>query len=207
MLVPCVGWFTGMGMSWFYSLVVMQLVTPVIMLEQHVAFQSLRRAWDLARRRFWWLLGFGLVMGVFVQALSGGPAVLLGALLVGLFTSLIEKSSAALIFTLQTTAQTLTTLLISLFYFPVQVIAFTLVYLDLRVRTEGLDLALRAEEALGGPSAAGVVANAPAPERGRLITRREWGYFVILTLGFLLVFLAIFLPIFFLAMLPAFGGF
>ena len=207
MLVPCVGWFTGVGISWFYSLVVMQLVTPVIMLEKHVAFQSLRRAWDLARRRFWWLLGFGLVMGLFVQALSGGPAVLLGAFLLGLFTNLIENGSPALFFSLQTTAQTLTTLLISLFYFPMNIIAFTLVYLDLRVRTEGLDLALRAEEALGGSSAVEVVGNAPGPERGRLITRREWGYFVILTLGFLLVFALIFLPFFFLVLLPAFAGF
>ena len=50
-IVPCLGWFTGLGMIFFFGLVVLPLVAPVVVLERRTALEALQRAWDLARRR------------------------------------------------------------------------------------------------------------------------------------------------------------
>jgi hypothetical protein len=55
-IVPCVGWLTGLGMLSFFVLVVVPLIAPIIVLEKQKASGAIRRAWDLARRRFWWVL-------------------------------------------------------------------------------------------------------------------------------------------------------
>jgi len=65
---------------------------------------------------------------------------------------------------LSTVIQTLVTMIFSLLYLPLQLTAMTVVYFDLRVRSEGLDLALQSTEAAGAK-----------PDRGFLpeITRRR----------------------------------
>ena len=65
LIIPCVGWFSGPGMLFFLGLVVTPLVAPIITLENNGVLASLRRAWDLARSRFWWLVGCALVLAVF----------------------------------------------------------------------------------------------------------------------------------------------
>jgi len=78
--------------------------------------------------------------------------------------------------------QALTSLVFSLLFVPLQLIAFTLLYFDLRVRTEGLDLAMLTQDAAAGPDA--VTRQAPPAESGNLITGRDLGNFFLLSLGF-----------------------
>src|SRR5690606_11353731 len=116
-------------------------------------------------------------------------------------------------------AQALILLAGSLLFLPMQVCCFTLIYLDLRVRTEGLDLALQTNELKMEPAPAGdeaamdevispsakeqaanrtgllqqLAATVPALATWRneqLITGREMGTFALITLGFLGVLLA-----------------
>jgi hypothetical protein len=81
--------------------------------------------------------------------------------------------------------QSLTTLVMTLIYLPLQLAALTLLYFDLRVRTEGFDLVWTAERALDADSALeDIVAQAPSPEATNLVTSTEIGNFFLLTIAF-----------------------
>ncbi len=179
MIIPCIGWFTGPGFFIFISLIVLPLVAPVIVLEKHGISTSLRRAWDLGRSRFWWLVGFVLILLLFNQLVVAGPVYLINLLMEvvlgrqgGLQQQLVIRSVIQLV----------VSLVAGLLYFPLQSTAMTMVYFDLRVRSEGLDLAMQAAGATGGAtSLISVAETSPAPQ-GSLLTGRDIGYFALLSL-------------------------
>ena len=79
--------------------------------------------------------------------------------------------------------QGLISLVFILIYYPLQMTAFTLIYFDLRVRTEGFDLALLTMEASGSTELTETM-GAPVPQTNeRLITGPDLGNFAILTLA------------------------
>lgn len=180
LIVPCVGWFTGVGMFVYGSWVLYPLVVVCCVLEGQGAFGSLRRAWDLARRRFWWTIGFMFLMFVFGIAVTLGPSVVIGGLLGVVLRADIFSNNPSTVFTLQTILQSVTTMAISILYMPIQVVSEALLYFDLRVRTEGFDLAL---QTAGSTPPADLLAQAPQPEKGHAITGKEFGYFFLLSLG------------------------
>ncbi|MBI5953191.1 MAG: hypothetical protein HY865_16170 [Chloroflexi bacterium] len=181
LLIPCVGWFTGLGMLAFASLVVIPLVAPVIVLEKHGATTSLRRAWDLGRNRFWWIIGFVFVLYLFSQIVVTGPTVLISYIFS--FVAASNPESLEQYTLLSTVIQTLVTMIFSLLYLPLQLTAMTVVYFDLRVRSEGLDLALQSTEAAGGEAGSSFLPEiTPAPQ-GSLVTGTEIGYFALLSIG------------------------
>ncbi len=117
-------------MTWF-------LVTaPVIGAERLGPVEAMRRSARLTARRFWPVMGLALLSGLvaylFSQALGLLPSVL--ALLIGTDGVGWVILAAGGILT-------------SLITMPVVAAATVLIYLDLRVRTEGLDLELEAERA------------------------------------------------------------
>jgi hypothetical protein len=78
--------------------------------------------------------------------------------------------------------QGLVSLVFILLYYPLQMTAFTVIYFDLRVRTEGFDLALLTMEATGTTDITEVTA-VPVPQTSeRLITGPDLGNFAIVTL-------------------------
>lgn len=188
MIIPCVGWFTGPGVLLFLFAIVVPLIAPVIVLERHGAWDSLQRAWTLARSRFWWMIGFVFILYLFSQIVITGPTALAGFLL----QILLPASSSSFAQPLLTTIiQALVTMVFSLLYLPLQLTAITVVYFDLRTRTEGLDLALQTS---GVPAEGTSVAFLPeitaVPQTG-LITWTEVGYFVLLTFGFVAIYFLI----------------
>jgi hypothetical protein len=156
--VPCVGWFTGPGILAFFWMVIVPLIAPAIVLEKQSGL-GIRRAWDLTRRRFWWVLGFAFILTLFGQLVVTGPTFLV---------TFLSQSLIALIF--------------GLIYLPLQLIGMILVYFDLRVRTEGLDLIFKSVPG-GQINIEDIVAQAPQPEQGNIITLTEIGYFALITLG------------------------
>jgi hypothetical protein len=92
-------------------------------------------------------------------------------------------------------------------YMPLQLTAITLAYFDLRVRTEGFDLALLS---LAATSGSGIEATAEVPvmhERKSLITWPDIGHFALLSIAFIALY-AIFIAIaaaIGMALLPAAG--
>lgn len=185
-VIPCVGWLTGLGMIFFLSLVVAPLVTPIIVIEKRGAGQSIQRAWDLSRRRFWWVFGFALLLSIFGGLILGGPTLLvsLGATAV---TGLNSTTSLVI--------QQVVSSVLSIIYLPLPLICFTLLYFDLRVRTEGFDLSLQtvgSEE--GAPSLEHVMRK--APQIGKMQPNRdEMVNFLGITAGFIGLYIGLILII------------
>jgi len=191
-LVPCVGWATGVGILAFYGGVLVPLVAPIVVLEHKSGYQALRRAWDLARRRFWSVIGFVALIFLFNLIVVSGPNLIISAIFQGLIMGAARAGHSAVnLVTAEVIVQSLLTLVFSLIYVPLQLIGFTLLYFDLRVRTEGLDLAMLSQDAAVTAPEAVVTGQAPPAERGGLITGRELGYFFLLSLGFFAIYVVL----------------
>jgi hypothetical protein len=179
-IVPCIGWFTGLGMMVFLMAAVSPLVPPAVVLEKQGALASIRRAWDLSRRRFWPVLGTIFVLYLFSLLIVNGPAAIVNAILTQVITSFGDVTTGLVITTI---IQSLVSLVFVLLYYPLQMTAFTLIYFDLRVRTEGFDIALLTMDTSALVDAANV-SQVPVPQSNeRLITGPELGNFAILTIG------------------------
>ena len=191
LLVPLIGWFTGPGMLVFLFAVVMPMLPAVVVLEKKRGFAPVSRAWDLGRRRFWWLLGFAAVFYLFNLVVVTGPTLLLSSLGTALLGQGIDSFlSANLIMTL---ISTVAAGILQLFALPIELTAWILVYFDLRVRTEGFDLAL---STLGTPEgAAADISSLPtAATASRWLTGEDLGKFAVVSLviiGFYGVFIAL----------------
>jgi hypothetical protein len=155
------------------------LVPPAVVLEDRGAIDAIRRAWSLARRRFWPVIGYIFVLYLFSMIVVNGPAGIVNVLLAQVFQSFGDPTMQVV---LTSILQGLISLVFILIYYPLQMAAFTLIYFDLRVRTEGFDIALLTMEASGSTEITETMA-APVPqENERLITGPELGNFAILTL-------------------------
>ena len=137
-LIPVVGWFTGLGLMIFLGGMVAELLPAVVIIEKSKGLAPISRAWNLARRRFWWLLGFSLIFVMFNLLIVTGPTLLVEALSNSLLGGR-DVGNSAIITTL---LSNILGGLLRLFTLPILTTAWTLVYFDLRVRTEGFDLAL-----------------------------------------------------------------
>jgi hypothetical protein len=179
-MVPCIGWLTGLGMILFMVTTVNPLVPPVVVLENQGVLDSVKRAWSLARRRFWPVLGYVLVLSLFSLIVVNGPAAIVNILLAQAFQSFGDPTMQLI---LTSIIQGLVSLVFVLIYYPLQMTAFTLIYFDLRVRTEGFDLALLTMEASGSTELAETMAAPVSQGNERLITGPELGNFAILTLA------------------------
>ena len=178
--VPCVGWLTGLGMMIFLMAVVSPLTSPAVVLEQRGALAAIRRAWDLARRRFWPVLGTIFVLYLFSLLIVNGPAAIANVILTGVTTSFGDMTTQLVVTTI---IQSLVRLVFALLYYPLQMAAFTLIYFDLRVRTEGFDIALLTMNTTELAEITNV-AQVPVPQPDeRLITGPELGNFAILTIA------------------------
>lgn len=192
-IIPCIGWLTGLGMLIFFGLVIYPLIPPVVVLEKQTAMAAFRRAWDLARRRFWWVLLFVVILTIFAQLIITAPVSLITFMLQ---LTIGEPSS---LFVTQTIVQSIAGLVFSLIYLPLQLTAITLMYFDLRIRTEGFDLdVLSATVKDEQNDLSDLFAQAPLPEKGNVITWNETGYFVLVEIAavalyFVFIFLMLFL--------------
>jgi hypothetical protein len=191
-IVPCVGWFTGGGMLSFFSAAIVPLVMPVVLIERKTATQAIQRAWELARARFWPILGLNVVLGMLQQAVSVGPVLLLAALYLWALRTAVTSDNFGLVSASQTIFQSLTLVLTSLFFVPLHMACTLSLYFDLRVRGEGLDLAVRADA--GQTPLAETLANTP-PVRGPWFRSDDWRNFVLFSLiivGLIVVVLALY---------------
>lgn len=191
-LVPCIGWFTGLGMLMTLLAAVSPMVAPVIVLEQQSVGGSLRRSWSLVRRRFWPVLGYVFVLYLFSMLIVSGPSTLINILLAGVFDSINDPFSGLLI---RTIIQSVVQLISILIYYPLQMTAFTLIYFDLRVRTEGFDLTLLTVDATDQSGLDQAMNTSHLTNNERLISGTDLGNFAILTLivGGLYIFLVAFI--------------
>lgn len=173
--VPIVGWLTGFGMLMFLGLAVSPLVIIIYIVEEHTLTGSIRRAWELARQRFWWLIGLGLLLTLLNLVVVAGPVQIIT---LGLQTVIGFESQ------LPVFGQLFTQTLLTVLYVPLQTIVYLLAYLNVRIYVEGLDLSLQAQRSSGTDDPFAALAQAPQNDLQKIISGREIGYFALLTVGF-----------------------
>lgn len=178
-IIPCIGWFTGPGILMFISLIVSPLVAPVIVLERGGSFSSIRRAWDLARSRFWWLVGYAVVITLFGQLIITGPVYLINFLMQFLSSMFPMDFDQQMVVT--TVSQNLVTIFTSLLYLPLQLTIMTVIYFDLRARSEGLDLALQLSGEAGTEPAPGELPEIAVKSNAPIFTGMDLGRFALLS--------------------------
>lgn len=199
LLIPCIGWFTGPGVLFFLASIVVPLIIPITILEKKGGFDAFRRAWDLGRSRFWWLLGFAFVLSLLGQLLVAVPVYLVNFLVNVGIGSQIGPGQIAL---LSSVVSSLTGFATGLLFLPLSMTAMTVVYFDLRVRSEGLDLAMQAASQTDPEANIATLAETtPAGPLGSFVTGTDVFYFILLTMIFLALYFALFLII----LIPLFG--
>jgi hypothetical protein len=125
----------GLGILAYIGIVAQALLTPVIVLERVPIRVGLRRAWSLAKRRFWAIVA----VVIFTSVVST---------FLGFVIGLVRSE---LVYTIGDIA-------ISLLTAPIIPIAMTLIYYDVRVRYEDLESSLNAV-----PNPAATPADVPSP--------------------------------------------
>ncbi len=198
LIIPCIGWFSGPGLLFFLASVVAPLVIPIALLEKKGGFDAFRRAWDLGRSRFWWLLGFAFVLSLLGQLLVAAPVYLVNFLVNFVVGSQIGPGQIAL---LSSVVSSLTGFATGLLFMPLSMTAMTVVYFDLRVRSEGLDLAMQAASQTDPEANIVTLAETtPGGPLGSFVTGTDVAYFVLLSMIFValyfLLVLVIFIPLF-----------
>ena len=108
----------------------LMLVPSVTVVEQRGVMDSLKRVLWVLRRRFWRVVGIGLLLFLLDMAISGAlglPFFLLSGFVGGFGWAVVSVGNV----------------LASAVMLPVQILAMLLIYLDARARFEGFDLQLR----------------------------------------------------------------
>jgi hypothetical protein len=199
-LIPCAGWLIGPGLLMYYGAVVAPLFAPILVLEGQSFAGTIRRAWDLVRRRFWWTVLFVLVLLIFNRLIIVAPTALI-SYFVGFGLSDMFLTDPVMATTIQTIYQSVFTLFLTLLYMPLQMTAMILMLFDLRVRTEGFDLTILATRLAGGElSSEALASQAPDPGSDSLVTGTEVVYFIGITAGVMGIFAVFYCVIFGLVM-------
>jgi Membrane domain of glycerophosphoryl diester phosphodiesterase len=121
----------------------LSLVAPVVVLERASAREALARSWRLVRGSFWRIFGILLLAALIVTVA--------GAILQLPFTFLGTLASAGTRFSLGTVIAVVGTIAAGTLTRPISAGVTVLLYVDLRMRKEGLDLALRTAAGPGQP--------------------------------------------------------
>ncbi|HEY0737600.1 MAG TPA: glycerophosphoryl diester phosphodiesterase membrane domain-containing protein [Herpetosiphonaceae bacterium] len=104
--------------------------TQAVMLEDQGAIASIDRSWKLTQQRMWRLFGFMIVLSLLEMCLTTLPV---GAAVFGIS---MAGTDAQLILALQVALATISEIVV----LPFTMIAYTLMFFDLRIRSEGFDL-------------------------------------------------------------------
>jgi membrane-anchored glycerophosphoryl diester phosphodiesterase (GDPDase) len=114
------------------------LATPVLVLERSGVLASVRRSWQLTRTSFWRIAGIYLLTSILVAIVAGivsAPIGMLGQVIGGV--------------TGMTIAQLVGTVVAAAITTPFVAGVIALLYIDIRIRREGLDVELAAAAAEG----------------------------------------------------------
>ena len=133
-----IGWFLGM----VFCYVRLSLASAAIVLERIGPIRACKRSWSLTGGQFWRIFGITLLAALVVGFISG---VLSGIATLGAEAiSLSSTSDADHVLTVTLIVSTITGTLVSALTAPFQANVTGLLYLDQRIRKEGLDVTLMA---------------------------------------------------------------
>ena len=138
LIVLVIGLAAIVAIAGTFYLAASWLVAPVIVVVEKMGpLPALRRAWRLSDGNRWRIIG--------IQALLGILNLVLSALIGGVFGGLAAAGGESGQLGITTVLENLLNFASTIIWAPVEWIAFTVLYYDLRVRKEAFDLQLAAE--------------------------------------------------------------
>lgn len=137
MLVPCLGIavLVAATAAAFWIDIRLLFITQAVVLEGRSARDGLSRSWDLVAGYGWRVLGVFLLLLLFSLMIVSGPEY---AVTFGLRA--LDAPPGV-----QTIVSGVVSAVLSVLYLPIRLASTTLLYYDLRIRKEGLDLEMQAE--------------------------------------------------------------
>ncbi len=127
------------------------LTTPALVLEGLGPFAALRRSWQLAwpdLLRVWWVRALSVLLGVLIQLLVAVPFAVIGLVVVE--TTGAEDGSGSVVPVIVLLLGVLGAIVAGSLTAPFLAGVLALLYIDRRMRAEGLDLVLRRAERTAG---------------------------------------------------------
>lgn len=145
------GAMIGLGMLGFSVAAILALIgmalmlrimftSQVVIIENAGPWQALVRSWRLTQGSFWRILGYALLIWLLVYILAALPAGAIG------FFGALSGLNQRIVLVINTSAGAVLQVIAT----PFSMIAYTLLYFDLRVRNEGFDLEYQANALLPG---------------------------------------------------------
>jgi hypothetical protein len=135
----------GAAVLWFWLATKLSLIPSILMLERLTLRRAIARSWSLTDGYFWRTLGTQLLVNIIVQVAAQVVTVPV-SLLLGVGTSLINPNSDDMAGIVILIVANLLTAVVSLVFSALATVASAavnaLIYIDLRMRKEGLDLEL-----------------------------------------------------------------
>jgi hypothetical protein len=131
-----------------YFYVAFSLATPALVLEQTSVTRSLRRSWDLVKGSWWRVFGIVLLAG-FIASLVNGIITVPFGLAGGGFDSFLGQSEFEELSTTDLLIQTVGAIVAGTITGPFTAGVAALLYIDRRMRAEGLDVTLATAAATG----------------------------------------------------------
>lgn len=191
LIVPCVGWFTGLPMLVAFGTVAPMTVT-IAMVEGRQAWAAVKRAWLLVRQRLWATVGALWLIGLFEQAVMVGPLAVLAMIVLLPLQGMGYNDLNDLLPAVAggSVGAVLTTSLTSVLVYPLSILFTGHWYLDLRTRFEALDLSLRAQERAGVSTQAALRA-APDIQAEKFLRGQDLGQFFLMSLALIAFFIAL----------------
>jgi hypothetical protein len=133
------GWLAAL--AWLF--VRLTLAAPALVLERIGVFASMRRGWTLTRDSYWRCLGILLLAGLIVGLANGAlsiPGILASSIYGG--ANADDPLAAAGFHPVQLVINGVTSVIASAIVYPFWAAVTALLYIDLRMRREGLDIEL-----------------------------------------------------------------
>ncbi|WP_432544436.1 glycerophosphoryl diester phosphodiesterase membrane domain-containing protein [Kineococcus sp. SYSU DK002] len=137
LLLGVLAWAAGGAYLW----VKWSMATPAMLLEGLGVGASMKRSFGLTRRSFWRLLGIQLLTAVVVYFVVAAVSVPFGAV-GGVVSALFSDPTGSAALAAQQSIATLGSMIGSIVAYPFLASVTALLYVDLRMRREGLDVEL-----------------------------------------------------------------
>ena len=121
------------------------LVPSIVMLERLGLFASIRRSWQLTRGSFWRTLGVQLLIGVIIYAATyivSIPITVIGSIVAVIINPNGDETALIWTFGIMYLVVGIVTVVVGAIGLVMQSASLALVYVDIRMRKEGLDLEL-----------------------------------------------------------------
>ena len=133
------------GAAFVWAAVKLMVAPAAVVIEELGAFAGLRRSWDLTRANWWRIFGITLVVGILVAVISQVvliPAGILPAVLSGVVSPHGGSGQEATLAVATGIMTAVLGALVGAVGYAFQTSVMALLYMDLRMRRDGLDIAL-----------------------------------------------------------------